>query len=174
MGKARSAERTAAQIELDAVRIVEMKRARRTSDEIAEVLNRGREPEQHITAATVRGQWSAYVKRLTSKRDEDGAKLLEESIREHAMDRAEALRAFAAFAGAGNPSAPSFLMVAHRCQLALDRLRGVQPRQQKEGDGDEDTDKPFETREAAVEYMTRVAGLGGRILPYADRKRGKR
>jgi hypothetical protein len=173
MGKARKAERTPAQRELDAVRIVEMKRARRTSDEIAEVLNRDRDPEQHITAATVRSQWAAYSKRLAAKSEEDGRKLLEESIREHAMDRAEALRAFAAFLETGNASAPSFLMVAHRCQIALDRLRGVKPHEQKEGQEGADSGKPFESIEEAREYLTRTAGLGGRVLPYADTRRKK-
>lgn len=170
MGKPRKAERTAAQRELDAVRIVEMKRARRTSDEIAEVLNRDREPEQHITAATVRSQWAAYSKRLAAKTEEDGKKLLEESIREHAMDRAEALRGFASFLETGNPSAPSFLMVAHRCRLALDRLLGVQPRKEDEAGTETDTGAPFETPEEAREYLKQV-GLGGRVLPYAEKRR---
>lgn len=167
-------ERSPAVRELDCIRIVELKRARRTSEEIAQILNSdGREEADQIQAVTVRKQWGAYMRRLAEANEEDGEKLRQRAIREHEMDRAEALRGFAEFVRTGNPSAPSFLMVAHRCQLALDRLRGVQPRQEKEGSDEKDTGEAFETVEAAREYLQK-AGLGGRILPYAADTRKRR
>lgn len=173
MGKARKAERSDAQLELDIVRIVELKNSGRTSEEIARVLNNGREPEQHVAASTIRSQWAAYVKRLRPKTEEDALKLLGDAIARHQMLLQEALRGYAEFLRAGNPAAGTLLMGAMREQREIDRLRGVQPRKEEEGDGSKDDGKPFQTREEAVEFM-RLKGLGGRVLPYAAERRKRK
>jgi hypothetical protein len=176
MGKARKAERTPAQLELDIVRIVELKNAGRTSEEIARVLNEGREPEQHIQPATVRSQWAAYSKRLLRpKTEESAAKLLSNSLARHQMLFQEAMRGYADFLRAGNPAAGTLMMAAGREQREIDRLSGVKPHEQKEGQEGADSGKPFETPAEGMAYLTGPGQLGRRILPFADsgKKRAK-